>query len=110
MFDDFWKVYPKKRARVVAEKAWMRLKLSDEEAVQVIEKVKEFCRSDDWQRDGGQYIPYPATFLNQQRWEDEMEVAVKKSEERARPLPELVVADADWARRYDEQQARKMRR
>ena len=27
--------------------------------------------SRQWQKDGGQYIPNPATWLNQGRWEDE---------------------------------------
>ena len=28
--------------------------------------------SDRWQRDGGQYIPDPTTWLNGRRWEDEL--------------------------------------
>lgn len=30
-------------------------------------------KSDQWQRDNGQYIPYPATWLNGRRWEDEIQ-------------------------------------
>jgi hypothetical protein len=28
-------------------------------------------RSDQWRREGGQYIPNPATWLSQGRWDDE---------------------------------------
>ena len=28
--------------------------------------------SAQWQRDNGQYIPHPATWLNQGRWDDEL--------------------------------------
>jgi hypothetical protein len=28
-------------------------------------------RSEDWTKEGGQYIPYPATWLNAKGWEDE---------------------------------------
>lgn len=28
-------------------------------------------KSDQWRRDGGQYIPHAATWLNGRRWEDE---------------------------------------
>jgi hypothetical protein len=27
--------------------------------------------SAEWTKDGGQFIPHPATWLNQKRWEDE---------------------------------------
>ena len=30
-------------------------------------------RSNDWTKDGGQYIPYPAKWLNKRRWEDSMD-------------------------------------
>ncbi len=36
-----------------------------------IEKAKQ---TKDWQKDGGQYIPYPATWLNARGWEDEIEI------------------------------------
>ena len=35
-----------------------------------IEVAKE---SADWKKEGGKYIPYPATWLNNRRWEDVQE-------------------------------------
>ena len=44
------------------------------------ELVEAMLRALDWQKhlpewtkDGGQFIPYPATWLNARRWEDEPE-------------------------------------
>jgi len=36
------------------------------------ENLRKQKNSDDWTRNDGQYIPYPATWLNGQRWEDEV--------------------------------------
>ena len=38
----------------------------------LIDAIEKHKQSAQWQKDGGQYIPHPATWLNQQRWEDEM--------------------------------------
>jgi hypothetical protein len=46
--------------------------------VRAIEKQK---RSKQWQKDGGSYIPYPATWLNQGRWMDESTSDVQASGE-----------------------------
>lgn len=34
-------------------------------------RLEQFRGSKDWLKDNGQYIPYPSTWLNQRRWEDE---------------------------------------
>ena len=31
--------------------------------------------SQQWQRDGGRYVPHPATWLNQGRWQDEVDTS-----------------------------------
>ena len=69
-FDAFWISYPKKIAKPAAEKAWAKAKASDdfEVLMQALAKQKE---SDQWKSDGGKFIPNPATWINQRRWEDE---------------------------------------
>jgi len=62
----FWDAYPKKVGKGAALKAWRKGK-PDLEAIRVALA---------WQRDSAQwqawrYIPYPATYLNQERWKDE---------------------------------------
>jgi len=70
-FNKFWEEYPKKVAKSVALKSFEKLN-PDEALLQVILKdVKRRKISDGWIKDNGRYIPYPATYLNQRRWEDE---------------------------------------
>lgn len=68
-FDVFWLNYPKKVGKDAARKAFSRVKVPVETLLTAIEQQK--C-SRQWQEDGGQYIPNPATWLNQGRWQDEL--------------------------------------
>jgi len=70
-FERFWKAYPKKVGKGAAEKAFAKYKPDDMLTDRMIRAVEEAKRSDQWRKDGGQYIPNPATWLNQKRWEDE---------------------------------------
>lgn len=67
-FNRFWSAYPKKKSKADAEKAFKKVKVPIEVLLNAIEKQK---KSADWIKNGGQYIPYPATWLNGKRWEDE---------------------------------------
>ena len=69
-FDQFWTSYPKKVGKEAAKKAFDRVNVPVETLLAAIERQK--C-SDQWSRDNGRYIPNPATWLNQGRWEDELE-------------------------------------
>ena len=70
-FDEFWQAYPKKTGKGEARKAWAKIRPDAELLQQILAAVEWQSKCDQWQRDNGQYIPYPATWLNQQRWEDE---------------------------------------
>ena len=69
-FDKFWSAYPKKVGKKEAKKAFTKVGVSTDILVDAIEKQKQ---SKQWQKDNGQYIPNPATWLNQSRWEDELD-------------------------------------
>jgi hypothetical protein len=68
-FDEFWKQYPRRVGRKLAERKWRQM--SDLEHSLAIEAVKLWKLTEQWQRDGGKFIPYGSTFLNQARWLDE---------------------------------------
>lgn len=70
-FKQFWAAYPKKQGKGAAEKAWMKLKPSETLTNQMIQALEFAKKCAQWNRDGGQYIPNPATWLNQKRWEDD---------------------------------------
>ena len=79
MFNEFWAIYPRKTAKKDARIAWAKLKPSDELATQIIDHVAERAQT-DLQWENKLHIPYPATFLNGERWEDEYEAAPKRVE------------------------------
>lgn len=70
-FDDFWKAYPKKKAKEAARKAWLKLKPNEALGKEIIQAVMESAKTKDWLKENGKFIPYPATYLNGKRWEDE---------------------------------------
>lgn len=74
-FDDFWSAYPRKTAKTEAVKSWLSLDPDEATLISIMNALKQFKRSDDWMRDGGKYIPYPATWINQQRWQDDLSKA-----------------------------------
>ena len=68
-FVRFWEAYPNKTAKKAALKAWK--KASDKPAVGLIlDAVERAKNSQAWKKDGGQFIPHPATWLNGGRWND----------------------------------------
>jgi hypothetical protein len=70
-FDEFWSAYPKKKAKEAARKAWVKLKPDETLGKEIIQAVIESAKTKDWKKENGKYIPYPATYLNGKRWEDE---------------------------------------
>lgn len=70
-FASFWKRYPRKVGKQDAMKAWKRLKPDADLLRAIGEGLERAKASEQWQRDRGQFIPHPATWLNGRRWEDE---------------------------------------
>lgn len=73
-FDAFWNAYPKKVGKGAAEKIFKKLKPSGDLLQKMLDAIEVQKQSDQWKRDNGQYIPNPATWLNQTRWEDSVGV------------------------------------
>jgi len=70
-FKAFWDAYPKKVGKGAAIIAWKKIR-SEKETLALILKALEWQKNtDQWTKERGQFIPNPATYLNQQRWEDE---------------------------------------
>lgn len=76
LFDQFWAAYPRKQAKEKAWKAWKKLDPDEALCRRMAEALERHRRSQQWQRDGGAYIPYPASWLNGHRWEDETDLPV----------------------------------
>ena len=71
-FDRFWAAYPRKVGKQAARKSWSRLKPSAELTQRILDAVEYQKGSRQWRENNGQFIPNPATWLNQGRWEDEL--------------------------------------
>lgn len=74
LFNQFWNAYPKKQGKSNALRSWKKLKISNELFNIIMQKLELFKKSEDWLKEKGKYIPYPATWINGERWEDELEV------------------------------------
>lgn len=77
-FDKFYAAYPRKvgvqKARIAFEAA---MKRKDPPTIeQLVASVEAHKRTWDWKKDGGAYIPHPTTYLNQDRWRDDLSTAV----------------------------------
>jgi uncharacterized protein YdaU (DUF1376 family) len=74
-FDIFYDNYPKKKNKGAAEKAWKKIK--PEQYQPIMDALANACNSDDWTKDKGKWIPYPASWLNAKGWEDEETITDK---------------------------------
>lgn len=72
-FERAWAAYPRKVGKGAAWKAWAMLHPTKQLAELIIAKVALYKSTKQWQKDGGQFIPHFATFLNQRRFDDDPE-------------------------------------
>lgn len=81
-FDQWWAEYPKKKTKKKARELYVKLytagKLPD--LLTHIQLIRSWKKSQEWKKDGGQFIPYPTTWLNGERWEDELQEEVQRVE------------------------------
>lgn len=66
----FWEAYPRKIGKKAAQRAWKRSKDKPDISI-IIEAIERQKTSDQWLKDCGRFIPHPATWLHQGRWDDE---------------------------------------
>jgi len=81
-FEAFWTAYPRKVGKGKAFQAWKNAKQRPSLSV-LVRAIERATTTRDWQKDGGQFIPHPATWLNQRRWEDEIGVMLVTPTQRA---------------------------
>lgn len=71
-FDKFWQAYPKKVSKKQAQKSWKKINPSLELFEKILKALEMVKQTEQWKKDNGKFIPYPATWLNQERWNDEI--------------------------------------
>ena len=67
-FDTFWAAYPRKTGKDCAAKSWATKKPP---LAKCLETISWQTQTEQWLKEGGKYIPMPATWINQGRWLDE---------------------------------------
>ena len=82
-FEQFWQQYPKKVGKLTAKRSWE--KLSQENQQKALEAIVEHrkywsAKGTDWE-----FIPHASTWLNQERFEDEL--VIEQKENKRPPLP-----------------------
>ena len=75
-FERFWSLYPKRRNKGDALKAWRALKPGEGLVTAILAAVECAKASVQWRKDEGQFIPYPASWLRARGFEDEEHVDV----------------------------------
>jgi len=92
-FDQFWAVFPKKKAKLDAEKAWNQTKDVRPALDLVIQAVHSQMRAAEWLKEGGQFIPLPASWLRGRRWTDQPVQIPNISAQTARSLAQFSLDD-----------------
>ena len=82
LFEAFWKEYPRKIAKQKARKSFYLINPDQGLTQKMIDAVIVQRKTEQWKKDNGQFVPYPATWLNQHRWEDQLTVEVSDEIER----------------------------
>lgn len=79
-FKQFWEAYPRKVGKEKAKTAWKKIKPDDGLLETILAALAKQKKLVDWQKDDGKWIPYPASWLNGKRWQDEITPDNKKSQ------------------------------
>lgn len=70
-FEAFWQTYPRKQDKQKARNAWLRNKLDKKIEMINADLIKRMTSDVQW-LSGREFIPLPATYLNGERWNDEI--------------------------------------
>jgi hypothetical protein len=73
-FSKFWSAYPKKKSKGDAEKAFKAINPDSETLEQMLVAIEMQKKTDEWTKNNGKYIKYPATWLRDKAWLDELSV------------------------------------
>jgi hypothetical protein len=74
-FDIFYQAYPKKKARDKALASWLKINFKETSFDFIMDSLNRFKKTDEWTKERGRFVPYPATWINQRRWTDEIPLA-----------------------------------
>lgn len=85
-FCAFWNLYPRKVEKKRAFKIWQKLN-PDEKLAKAILSAVERQKNSEWKDREFKHIPHPSTWLNGERWNDEIQP--KEEEDSWRDIPKV---------------------
>ena len=68
LFERFWTAYPRKVNKPGAKRAFEKINPDEQLLETMLKAIEQQKKTAQWQE--MQYIPHPATWLNQERWKD----------------------------------------
>ena len=77
-FAQYWQAYPYKQAKADARKAWAQTEKIRPNIEALLGAVESAKQSIQWRKDGGEFIPLPASWLRGERWDDEHEIVIEQ--------------------------------
>ena len=96
-FERFWEVYPRQIAKVSAWKAWHTIR-GRPPLDRLLSAVSSARQSSSWKRENGRYVPSPAKWLTERRWDDSENKNRSAEQELVEDCPDLA---AHLARRKE---------
>lgn len=73
LFNQFWNEYPKKVGKDKCKRWFNSHKVNQEFVDDILIAIRNQKQSSQWQKDKGQFIPHPYTWLNRGGWQDELD-------------------------------------
>jgi len=82
-FESWWNAYPKKVSKKAAHKCWLKMSEADRDAaIAALPLHAEVWQDPQWDP---QYTPYPATWLNGEKWNDDVDDLRRRIRKRQQP-------------------------
>lgn len=98
-FARFWDTYPKKKGKADARKKFDKA-LKKVDFAEMMNALNVQKASHDWTKDGGQYVPNPSTWLNQERWEDVVTTPPAQASQSIHDTPDELLTPQQIRKKY----------
>lgn len=93
-FELFWKSYPNKKDKKKSEDKFKKINFKKYPFEQIMASLEKQKHSEAWLKDNGKFIPMASTWINNERWNDEIsspEQQIPSYPEDSTPRPPLVL-------------------
>ena len=72
MFDRFWDLYPKKQSKKQSQSMFEKIDFEKHDFEKILQSLVAQTQSWDWKKNGGEFVPLASTWLNGEKWNDEI--------------------------------------